>query len=531
MHQATLYRCFLLSLILALSHPLARGEAATASPLQLEDPTKADLTLSWEQVKSGAAAVSIFNSSDTNQTVSIEVTEFRQQGTDKVLNKVAATTSTWTGTGTLTLPKSDVTRFLLKMEPGHGAPPLPGLYAGLLVIRDTRDKPFIPFVKQIFIKVTGPQPALSKLTMVAWRLVPFTPLWCASVKVPLKPSDFLPDLKDKGTPIGFVQRDAGGTATVLWITTNTSAAPPVARIRVDELPHAGKYDGDISFNTEDRTDKTGVLTLSVLAKDIVIWPILVIAGGIWIAFIAKRYLGVLRISWGLRQQEAALGDAFRDAQKQFAAATQGTSYGAYSVAADVAKQRVDILGLLNAIEKPIWTTSLDNNQNYTKATSALQTLQTEIVSWGLLGPALASLAKTLSTVWSEVDGTQMIPPTSSPQEPEIIKQARELLVGHVISGADIDPLRKNAADAVALATTWGSVNQRAKDVTPTLAQMEARTDLNPAQRDMLANVKDELVAVWKHLWEAQTPSDLATLSATGSDLDDSVNLIWPTLII
>jgi hypothetical protein len=191
------------------------------------------------------------------------------------------------------------------------------------------------------------------------------------------------------------------------------------------------------------------------------------------------------------------------------------------VAEDVAAQRKHIVSLLDAIDKPIWMTSLANNQSYTDGTSALQSLQTQIASWGLLGPALGLLAKTLSSVWSEVDGTQMIPPTSSPQEPEIIKQARDLLVGHVIGGVDIDPLRKNAADAVTLATTWGNVNRRAKDVTAILVQMQARTDLSTAQKDILATVKDQLVAVWKHLWEAPALSDLATLSATGSDLDSA----------
>jgi hypothetical protein len=489
-----------------------------ASSLQLVDPTKGESTFSWKQLQSGAAIVSIWNPSDKDQDVSIKITDFNRPS-GKEFGEVIAVPSGGSACPQRLL-KHEITRFVLKMEAGDDTSPPPGLYTAFLVVQDASNpKAFTPYAKQLTVKVSSPQPALNKLTMVAWRLFPFSPLWCGNADVPLKESDFLPKLDGHPTPIGFVQKDTGGFATVLWSGTKPSSDDKslIAKIEIDDLPHAGKYDGEVSFNKE--SDKTGVLSLGVAAKDIVVWPILVIIGGIYIASVAKRYLGVLRCTWTLRKQEAAIGNAFQDAQKQFAEATQGTPYGAYSVAKDVAKQRASIVKLLDAIEKPAWVTSLDKNQSYADATSALQSLQNQIVGWGLLGPDLSSLAQTVSSVWNDVDGALMIPSATPPDEPEILKQARGLLVGSVINGADIDPLRQKAADSLSLTKRWASINLRAKNATAELTSLQTRTDLNDAQRNTLATVKDQLVAIWKHLWEAQAVGDLATVSS--GDLDSA----------
>jgi hypothetical protein len=519
LRQSTLACCLLL-LAGATSSQCANQKAGhekdaiPASSLQLVDPTKGESTFSWKQLQSGAAIVSIWNPSDKDQDVSIKITDFNRPG-GKDFGEVIAGSAC-----PQRLLKHEITRFVLKMEAGHDTSPPPGLYTAFLVVEDASNpKAFTPYAKQLTVKVSSPQPALSKLTMVAWRQFPFSPLWRGNAEVPLKESDFLPKGDGVEKPIGFVQKDTGGFATVLWSRTKPSVdgRSSIAEIKIDDLPHAGKYDGEVSFNKE--SDKTGVMSLSVVAKDIVVWPVLVIIGGIYIAFVAKRYLGVLRCTWTLRKQEAAIGNAFQDAQKQFAEATQGTPYGAYSVAADVAKQRAIIVTLLDAIEKPAWVTSLAGNPDYTAATSALQTLQSQIAAWGQLGPALSSLAETVSSVWNNVDGALTIPAATPPVEPEILKQARELLAGRVMNLDGIDPLRQKACDSLSLAKRWASINERAKNATAELASLQTRGDLTHAQRDTLASVKDQLVAVWKRLWVAEAVGDLAAISS--GDLDSA----------
>jgi hypothetical protein len=512
--------CCLLVLAGAVASQCAeqKNDELPASSLQLVDPAKGESAFSWKQLQSKAAIVSIWNPSDKDQNVSVVVTDFNRPG-GKEFGEVKAIPSNGSD-GPQSLPNHKITRFVLTMETGHDVSPPPGVYTAFLVVQDKNTpKSFSSFAKLLTVKVSSPQPALSKLTIVEWRLFPFSPLWCSNAEVPLKESDFFPKLDANGTPIGFVQKDTGGFATVLWSAMKVSfdGKPPIAEIRIDDLPHAGKYDGEVSFNRE--SDKTGVLNLSVVAKDIVVWPILVIVAGIYIAFVAKRYLGVLRCTWTLRKQEAAIGDAFREAQTQFAKATQGTPYGEYSVAGDIASQRATIVHLLDALEKPVWVTALASSPNYAAAVSALQTLQSQIDAWGLLGNELSSLAVTVASVWEDVDGTLMLPPASAPDEPEILEEARELLVGHVMNGADIDPLRQKAADSVLLAKRWSSINLRAKDATTEATQLLARKDLTDAQRNILGSVRDQLVAVWKHLWGAQAVADLAAISS--GDLDSA----------
>lgn len=407
----------------------------------------------------------------------------------------------------------------MKAGPNAIVPP-GGLYSGSILIQDA-SKAYAPLIRQVTVKVSSPQPDVSKLTMVACRFVPFMPIWFARAKVPLRRSDFLPSGDSMPIPIGFVQRDGGGRATVLWQRTDPGAGqhPSIAMIKIARLPHSGKYDGDVSFNSED--NKTGVVSLSVIARDIVIWPILVLIVGIYIAFKAKRYLGVLRITWNLRQQEAALGEQFRDAQEQFAKAAQGTSFAAYSIAEDVAEQREKIRKLLNAVESSPWSTDVTNNSDYKQAVTAFQTLQSQLAAWGHLGPELSALADNLDSLVSNVVANLVTLPTNSSEEPVVVTQTRGLLTGEKVAGADLDSLRKSMADASAMCRAWDAANQRAKNVTAGLAALQKRTDLNDAQREVLSAVKNQMVGVWIHLWKAEDIAGVTSISANGSDLDSA----------
>jgi hypothetical protein len=243
--------------------------------------------------------------------------------------------------------------------------------------------------------------------------------------------------------------------------------------------------------------------------------------GIYIAFATKRYLGVLRIVWMLRKREAALGQEFRDAQERFAAATQRTSYSGYSLAADVAQQREQIRHLLDAIESAKWVTDLSSNSDYKAAVSSLQTLQSEVDAWGQLGAELSSLAGTLSSLVSNVVDELVVLPSNFPSEPVVVTQAREVLTGQVLKGADLDSLRKKVANAISACRAWNDANQRTKNATAELFKLQQRSDLNDAQKKILTAVKDQLVSVWKHLWEAPDVDSIGAISANGGALDSA----------
>ena len=488
-----------------------------ASPLQIMEPASTAVPFSWEQVKAGTATLSIWNSSP-QQEGSIQVTDFNQAGQKAAFEVVAVPLVA--SSDRIKLPELTITRFALKLKSPPSVNPAPGVYSGFVVVRDGANT-FQPLTKQITIKVTSPQPAVSKFTIVAWRLVPFTRLWCAQARVPLKDSDFLPGSTDYPVSVGFVQKDTGGIASVLWDQTESPSArtSPRARLSIPDLPYAGKYEGEILFNKEE--NKTGALSLSVIAKDIAIWPILVVAVGIYIAFLTKRYLSVLRACWTLRKQEASLGDLFRGAQQRFVDATRGTPSAAYSIAADVEQQRNAILALLGAVERNQWTTDLTGNAEYSKAVSSLQTLQTEIVSWSQLGTELNSLAQKLSDLSTVIDHKVVIPATLTSCEPAILAQAGNLLLGHVVQGTAIDPLRKAVAGATAFTQAWIGVNDRATGITAEFVRLRGSDGLSDAQETILDTVHDQLVSAWTHLWDAQSSGDLGSISATGGDLDSA----------
>ncbi|HWY54118.1 MAG TPA: hypothetical protein VNZ03_06620 [Terriglobales bacterium] len=230
---------------------------------------------------------------------------------------------------------------------------------------------------------------------------------------------------------------------------------------------------------------------------------------------------MLRACWTLRKQEASLGDLFRDAQQRFPSSTRGTPCAAYSIARDVEQQRTPILALLNSVESNCWTTDVTGNAAYSQAVSSVQTLQSDIVSWSQLGPELGSLAQKLSTLATAIDPELVIPRTLTGREPVVHARADALLVGRILQGAGIDPLRKDVADAAAFTQTWIGVNDRAKSITAELVRLRGSHGLRDAQRTSLDSVQDQLVGAWTHLWDAQSSGDLGSISATGGDLDSA----------
>jgi hypothetical protein len=230
---------------------------------------------------------------------------------------------------------------------------------------------------------------------------------------------------------------------------------------------------------------------------------------------------VFRATWSLRKQEALLGESFQTSQKQFAEATQGKSYGAYSIAENVGKKREAILKQLHDIESG-WVTSLDpTNKAYATAAASLQTLQDEINTWPKLAPELQGLADALDALSNSIDGNSMLPPTKEPGEPQFVIAARKLLIGGPIEASGIDALRKQVATATSLAQAWKEANDHAKSVTSEFKGLVHNTGLTPGQKTTLDSVNDKLIAVWKHLSEVQTIDNVSSIQAIGADLDSA----------
>lgn len=514
---APLRQLLLLAIAMLASVCVHANSDLPVSPLQLTEEAKDDSGFTWKQLISGQAIIAVWNSSQADMEGAVRFTDFSSPD-GRVLTNISAVPFGVTSKGSTKLPKLEITRLVLAVKVVNGAKPQPGSYTGFVIIEDGT-KQFAPFSKQMTIKVAGPSPALPKLTATAWRLIPFSPFWWSKASLPLKDADVYPDPTNKHQFIGFVDADTGGYAPVWWLRNRRkSDGYMVADVHVDRLPHAGKYDGSVSFH-KDNVSSTDDLELTLIAKDIVVWPIISIIGGIYVAFIAKRYLGVLRITWTLLKQEAAIGDAYKHAQEQFTNATRGTSYGRYSIAQDVNKQREFILGLIDKVDEQRWLTDLTSNQNYKDATEALGVLEAQIGDWAALGRDLSSLATTLSTVTTGIDWSVKLPPKDEENWPVLCEKARNLLIGRPKKMAELGDLHKKAVDTTDLLKSWDSVNKRIKPAAKELAQWRQRNDLTPAQNDALNTAHDQLVIVWKRLWQAETSADLASICSAGSELD------------
>jgi hypothetical protein len=412
-----------------------------------------------------------------------------------------------------------VSRFTLKLQDPAPVPPVRGSYSGVLLFAGDTDK-FSSLSQRMRINVAGPQPAVTKATLIGWRLAPFLPVWCASIEAPLtdeyKPAEFT----DPGRIVGFVHRPYGGIATVRWTSLEPAQGnrPARARLEVEDLPAAGQYDGDIFLG--GLQDKTAPLALTVVAKDIPLFPIVVIAFGIFLAWLTKRYLGVLRSVWVMRKQEAELGSTFQESQEAFADAVRGKSCAAYSIAEDVSEQRKRIRQNLQQAERS-WATSLDNNQNYKNAIKDIQDVQDQLSQWAKAGPELATLESSLGIVEEHVDGSAMIPPAADPADPAFLAAAQDLLRGRALKESDISALRKAVSDATTTATQFDSANQHAQELTASFRSTKERSDLNDEQKSKLADIQNRLVAAWDHLWSARTAADIATITGVGGDLDQA----------
>jgi hypothetical protein len=490
-------------------------KALPASPVQLVDGTKPEVAFTWRELESGSGIISIWNSSEKPQDVTAEVTDFDLSpgsvgpGESTVRMVISPTKAP--------LAPYGISRFTLNVQDSAKIPRVRGSYGGVLVVKSSGGK-FAPFTQRVRINVVGPQPSVSKVTLVAWRVVPFCPAWRASVNVPLTDSYKAAEFAEPNRIVGFVHKATGGIATVRWSKLKPAEPnkPARAHLIVCNLPSAGQYEGDITLGGTQ--DKSSPLALTVMAKDIVVWPILVMALGIFVAWKAKRYLGVLRMTWGLRQQEAELGSAFQESQKQFAESVEGKPYASYSIAKDIAEQRKQICDNLTRIERS-WTTSLDSDQNYKNTVTALQTLQDEISQWGKLGPELAGLDTILQGLKRNIDRQAVMPAITDEGDPDFLAAAQALLQGKVMHAADITGRRKDVSDITAFAQLWDDTNQHLKVLTASFNDNQNRSTLDADQKAALADIEKELVTAWQHLWTARTLAELSAITAQNGDLD------------
>lgn len=370
------------------------------------------------------------------------------------------------------------------------------------------------------VKVPDAQPLVKKLTIFTYRMFPIWGGWsCDDCRVPLREAIGVNQtLLRKDVPLGGLRREQGGSASVWWsgqISTPQGEAPKL-ELDIRDLKHAGKYEGSIQVNPTDNTD-AGKVELTVNASDIVVWPIIVLALSILLTLLAKRYVGVNRIIWRLREQEAALGVAFQESQRRFNAAAQEETYAAYSIAASLAKQRQEVIQKIDALQDSSSLNIEANNADYIALVDYLKRLQAQVNAWGGFSGELQSLRNLLD---SRKDvGTP--PPGIEDSTPALLSDYQELLQGQTLTLDEFEARRKKIAAALVAVPVWFELRDRFTVDRKLIQEINSSQSLTGTQKDSFQQAQGEIAAAWDRLWRTTGIEDLESLKALEGPLESA----------
>ena len=289
-----------------------------------------------------------------------------------------------------------------------------------------------------------------------------------------------------------------------------------AELRGDPPGTSGTYRGDLAFAAG--VEKSTV-ALTLLTRDFVLWPIAVIAIGTWFAYLAKRFLGLRRITLDLREQEANLGDGFRRAQAKFIALTAGKPYANYDIAQDIDEKRRDLLNHLDRLDRSRVTALDTGSRNYKEAVAGLQMLTAGISEWNAFGGEVDMLSRNLEVVASVVDGAVMEPPRAAPPAPDFYEAAHALLDGRTITLAELTELRQKLADANTLARAWPDAHRQTAALTEDYRAARDNPLTPPEQEKQIADLRKRVVSLWDHLQRVKKPADLAGITKFDGEID------------
>jgi hypothetical protein len=489
-------------------------------PIQFLGSESGALMVQWEDLQAGRAGISVLDNSPENkqQKIQATITPLYLPGDVIIPLSVNAAVPASPSDKGASLNRFQAMRFNLSV--GSGPYKLqPGTYTAVVVFQDAdTTSQLVPVIKQVQIVIPGIQPVVSKATLIAVRNIPFTTWWRGSVVIPLKFPSAASELPNIEPKQGIIRRDSGGSSTVTWRAIPDSSGRN-AELSVESLPSAGRYEGEVNFGSSQ--DKNSTVTLSVVAKDFILWPILVTGFGILLAWGISRYTKVLRVVWTLRKQEADLGKSFAESQAKFSKATQDTPSRNYSIAADLQKQRRNLLALLSKIEAK-WAPDLTTDDDYKEATSQLQSLEAAIAQWGQFGPALATLNDKLQQAESDIDASKVL--LQGVGEPKLFSIVKSLLQGSSITIAALSAKMQDVQDKTKLLLQWMEANDEAKAATARLQDLPSEQPLTADQTSRRHGAETQLVTVWQHLWGGDLAA-IDSVTASGGDLDTATAAI------
>jgi len=462
----------------------------------LGTPESGTLSFMWQQLGDAEGRIVVANNGDNAQDVTLNTTDLvllppsPDQPTDI---SVSLTLPTNSGQ----IPAHSVSSFKLSVVSRGANFTQHALYAGTIEIHDAGAKKQLLLSQPIQISVPAPQSLVSSVKFIAHRALPELACDTQTGEIPLASNTA------SGSPshvVGYLQGNHH-IVTVRWTETKPAAADgsksAIAVLQFDQLPHGGSYSGDIYLSDEHGADKK--VNITVDSKDYIFWPLLVVAIGVGAAWLAKRYVGVLRITWGLRKIEAELGPKFDTSQQKFAATAGNAPYATFSIAKDLAAQRETIRINLNTLEGGFkW--SIVGDQTYKDTVKLIQQVQAWIAQWPTVATTAAAFKKALDAASATIDPAHMVPPNGNKGIPRVIKNGEQLISGEPLVCSAIPQLIKDLMDYTALIGTWQDANQRALLVSSEYLELVNATQAGSEESEKLEPLWSKLVAVWTELW-------------------------------
>lgn len=405
---------------------------------------------------------------------------------------------------------------------------LRGEYTGAVVVRD-QAKGAEPVSKAVKITVESPRAAADEFTFWVTRSNPFATIETQIVQVPLQmpASTCLPGLQSGGR-VSAVTRKAGGSGLVSsglegTISNGACMSGDVGYLplKVRQLSDAGTSSGDVYPAAYSDAPK---FKLNVNVQDHWVCPVIVAGLGVTLAFLARRYLGVMRQLLGLRRDEAALSALLNASNTRFDQAAGAQAWAATTIDAnDLTSQRSKLLSLVQSLGRSPATVLDDSNANWKEATALLDLLQKQIQEFGLLGPDLSLLAQSLGNAAAGRAATQARLAHVHAGAPAYQALAQPLLQPQTLPVATIEATRKKADDLRQFVDSWQQMNQRISQAYDRLLAVPAATKTanpNPAR-----DAGSGALNAWQALWVTKTAADIDGI-ASGTDLKNLEQNVW-----
>ncbi len=485
----------LVLLVTLASLSIAPALLAADDPPAVQFAADAPLSVAWVD---GQIVAALQNNTTDNLTVAVRLEAFT--GVGAVIEASALTTAPAL---TVTLPAAGSVHVSFPLRTLR---PAPGRYDGFVTAVEQIHNLVVR--KPVVLTVSNPAavapliPALTSFTVRAYRLSPFSPLWCVyNCALPLQgePENQIAPagalgylLGDHGGALrvsaGPFVRD-GGLALIYGFTGNWGAA--------------GSYTGQVDLAPTDAAN--GAIALTVNVADAIWIPILLLIIGVMIVAWTQNWLGVRRPLWELVRREASASEIVQ----------QSGPVCGYDIRGDAAQQLTEIRSEAQALDR-IWLRLLFDpadveraRQDHARIEQRLAAVEAQLDLWQKWPFHLAELERALLQAATPAIEQASPPPIlpASQTSPAFFDAALALTRGKPSTLAELERLADVVAQATRLARCWGAWEQR---LAGARAQLDLLADLTPPEARMVERARQQANSAWADLWTAH---DLSALTA------------------